>query len=203
MPRYFAGLALFGPVLLLGSALLAAPASARSNAAERAETRQLNREAAENARAHNSPAYTVKNAAANMPDNTPPAAAPTATVKVAATEPPAEPLTAGSTQPLTSVANPPDKIATANVFDRSGTLIGAVQKVELGAGGMPTDLNVALLGTAERIVTLDAARVQYDPSENRIVTDQSRAEILALPDAKPNGMQGRYPGRWRMWAPVS
>jgi hypothetical protein len=184
MPRHFADLVLLS-TSVLGCVLLAAPASARSNAAERAETRQLNLDAAQNARAHNSPAYRVRNAAANVPDNTPPAAAPTAPVKVAAVEP-----AASSAQPLTAVANPPDKIATANVFDRSGTLIGAVQKVELGAGGMPTDLNVALLGTAERIVTLDAARVQYDPSENRIVTDQSRAEILALPDAKPHGMQG-------------
>jgi hypothetical protein len=185
MPRHCVRHALlFGSIF--SAVFLAAPASARSNAAERAETRQLNIAAAQDARAHNSPAYAVKNAAANVPDATPPAAAPTAPVKVAAAAPPS----AGSIQPLTALANPPDKIATANVFDRAGALIGAVQKVEMGAGGMPTGLNVALLGTAERIVTLDAARVQYDPSENRIVTDQSRAEILALPDAKARGGQG-------------
>jgi hypothetical protein len=169
------------PLLFL--VIAAAPAAARGDAAERAETRQLNLQAARDARTAEtarSPDFTVKDAAAGAPADTPPAAAPTAPVQVAA---------ADAARPLTAIANPPSRIATANVFDRDGALIGAVQKVNLNPGGIATAVNIALMGKDERIVTLDAAAVRYDAAGNRIVTDRSRAEIMALPDAR-GGLRG-------------
>lgn len=166
----------------LGGVLLAVSAPAFASASsERAETRQLNLQAAEDARGPAPVAFAAKDAAINAPDNSPPAAAPTAMVKVAAAGQP------GSARDgiLSAIANPPTRIATANVFDRNGALIGAVQKVNLGANGMPTDLNIALTGKDERFVTLDAGAVRYEPADNKIVASQTRDEILAMPSAQP------------------
>jgi hypothetical protein len=81
--------------------------------------------------------------------------------------------------PLNQVDNPPDRVATARVTDADGTVIGAVQKVEL-RDGKPTRLDVALLGS-ENTVTLDAATVRYDAGTNVVDAGQSAGELLARP----------------------
>ena len=81
--------------------------------------------------------------------------------------------------PLNSVANPPDRVANARVTDADGTVIGAVQKVEL-RNGRPTRLDVALLGS-ENTVSLDAATVRYDASTNIVDAGQSARQLMARP----------------------
>lgn len=69
---------------------------------------------------------------------------------------------------LSTITNPPSKIATANVLDSSGKTVGAVRRVEVSAEGKPTRVSVAMTGAKERIVVLDAASVNYDAHKNEI-----------------------------------
>jgi len=78
---------------------------------------------------------------------------------------------------LSSIPHPDNKIATANVLDASGQTIGAVQRVDVTPEGMPTKVAVALIGKQDRMVTLDADKVKYDPVKNEIQAQQSAAEI--------------------------
>jgi hypothetical protein len=81
--------------------------------------------------------------------------------------------------PLNQVDNPPDRVATARVTDADGTVIGAVQKVEL-RNGKPTHVDVALLGS-DNTVTLDAATVRYDSGTNVVDAGQSASQLMAHP----------------------
>jgi hypothetical protein len=172
-----------GAALLLLAAATPAVAghSTRASRAEIEATRQLNLQAAQQgqqqAQAPQPAKVAVTDAAANVPDNTPPAAAPTAPIQamqMAAAEPAATAL------PLSSITNPPSKIATANVLDSSGQPVGAVQKIEVSPSGAPTKVVVALAGTQEKIVVLDANAVSYDPAVNEITAKASGAQIKAL-----------------------
>jgi protein-disulfide isomerase len=88
---------------------------------------------------------------------------------------PASPLT------LSTMSNPPAKIASADVLDAQGRTIGAVQEVEVTPQGQPTAVAVAVLGKTDQILVLDAGKVQYDPATNRIVARQGRGQGLAGP----------------------
>jgi hypothetical protein len=94
---------------------------------------------------------------------------------------PASPLAtdAVSATVLSSIANPPSKISTANVMDAAGQTVGAVQKVETNADGMPVTLRVALTGKEGKSVDLDAGSVRYDPVKNEILAQQTEAQIRA------------------------
>jgi hypothetical protein len=152
---------------LMGTAVLllaAAPAWAdNSTAAERAATRELNQQQSQMA----APAFA--DASATLPDNSPPAAAPTARVESASIKDGAE--------TLSSLTNPPSKIASANVLDASGQTIGAVQRVEVTPQGQPTKVSVALLGKDEKMVVLDAGAVKYDASKNQITSQEAGDQI--------------------------
>lgn len=69
---------------------------------------------------------------------------------------------------LSLIADPPARIATANVLDNTGKTIGAVQKIEVSPDGKPTKVSVALIGGKERTVVLDASTVSYDALRNEI-----------------------------------
>ena len=94
---------------------------------------------------------------------------------------PASPLAtaAVSATVLSSVSNPPSKISTASVMDATGQTVGAVQKVETNADGMPIRLRVALTGKEGKSVDLDAASVRYDPVKNEIRAQQTAEQIRA------------------------
>jgi len=125
---------------------LASPALAgESTPAEKEATRQLNIQAAKDA------------APAPMAVNTPSSAPLTAM--------PSDSAVSGT---LSTITNPPPKIATANVLDSSGKTVGAVQRVEVSAEGRPTRVSIAMLGAKEQIVVLDAASVNYDAHKNEI-----------------------------------
>ncbi|HEY0266311.1 MAG TPA: hypothetical protein VGC16_06130 [Rhizomicrobium sp.] len=161
-----------GAALLL---LAAGPALAGSStAAEREATRQLNLQQAQQAQSAN-PRQTFADAAAGLPDNSPPAAAPTG--KVAMNRMDAAQASAAGL--LSALTNPPAKIASANVLDSSGRTIGAVQRVDVTPQGQPTKVSVALIGADEKFVVLDADAVTYDSSKNEILAQQSADQIKA------------------------
>jgi hypothetical protein len=135
-------IAMTGTVLLV----LTAPALAgESTPAEKAATRQLNLQAAEDAKPAAPQPVTVDNAGA----------APMVTTAV----------TSGT---LSSIINPPSKMATATVLDASGKTVGVVRKVEVSPDGMPMRVSVAMIGATEQIVVLDASCVNYDAHKNQI-----------------------------------
>jgi hypothetical protein len=86
---------------------------------------------------------------------------------------------------LNSLSAPPDKIAYAGVVDDKGTLVGAVQRIELDANGKPSKVEFALLGT-ERIVALDSSKFGYDESNNVLTAGLDKSQIAQLPVA-PRG----------------
>ena len=134
--------------------MLASPGwGGESTPAEKEATRQLNLQAAQDAKP--SPPQQM---AANP-----------------GTAAPSEIVASGT---LSTIANPPAKIATANVLDASGKTVGAVRKVEVSPEGKPTRVSVAMLGAKEQIVVLDAASVNYDAHKN---------EITALSGLPTNG----------------
>ena len=164
-------------ILLAGAALAlvaAFPAWAghSSRAQMRAEieiTRQLNLEAS-HASAPHSPVAPPR--AASTPEdalamNAPPSAAPTSRVETAAT--------------LSTISNPPRKIATANVLDSRGQIVGAVQRVEVTPQGHPTRVAVALLGEQEQLIVLDASTVSYDAATNQIMAQTTADQLKAMP----------------------
>ncbi len=159
-----------GTALLL---LAAGPAVAGSStASEREATRQLNLQQAQTAPAAQ-PQQQFADAAAGLPDNSPPAAAPTARIESASV--------GGGAATLSTITNPPARIASANVLDASGTTIGAVQRVEITPQGQPTKVAIALIGRDDGLVVLDAGAVKYDSSKNQILASQSADQIRSLP----------------------
>ena len=84
---------------------------------------------------------------------------------------------------LNSLSSPPDKIATARVVDDKGTIVGAVQKVELGAGGKPTQVEIALLGS-DRVVALDSRQLSYDEANNVVTAALDKSQLAQLPPAR-------------------
>ena len=85
---------------------------------------------------------------------------------------------------LNSLSNPPDQLATARVLDDNGTVIGAVQKVDID-GGKPSKVEIALLGT-QQIVALDADKFSYDKSNNILTASLDKTQIVQMP-AVPAG----------------
>ena len=173
-----------------GLLLLVTPAWAgHSTQAEREVTRQLNLEAARQAQNSNLQSGALQSsngvsapqfadATVDQPANSPPAAAPTTAIATAPMESPtmANPEGAAPVM-LSTIVHPPSKIATANVLDSQGQTIGAVQRVEVASDGTPTKLAVALTGTDEKSVMLDANAVKYDAARNEILAQQSGAQI--------------------------
>jgi hypothetical protein len=129
-------------IALSGAAalMLASPAGAgESTPAEKEATRKLNMEAAQNAKPAPMAAATPAQDVAAMPSGT-----------------------------LSSITNPPPKIATANVLDANGKTVGAVRRVEVTPEGKPTRVSVAMIGAKEHVVVLDASSVKYDAHKNEI-----------------------------------
>jgi hypothetical protein len=177
-----------------GAAILAMTGSvlaSQSTAQERAETRQLNLEQAQQS---GTQALNAKDAASSLPANAPPAAAPTMPVEASdissdtiapVTVTPRVSISASGPEPalapmaLNSFTNPPDKVATARVVDSKGITIGAVQKVDID-GGKPSRVEVALLGS-NQIISLDARSVSYDETNNVLMAAGDGQAVAAAP----------------------
>ena len=168
-------------ILMSSAALLlivTAPAFAgpvftgKSTRAEIEATRQLNLQASQ-AAAPSQPAQAAPTSEV-VAMNAPPSAAPTTKVETASMD--------GAASTLSSISNPPTKIATASVLDSSGKIVGAVQKVEVTPQGQPTKVAVALIGKDEQMIVLDASAVRYDPAKNQIMAQATADQMRAMPD---------------------
>ena len=78
---------------------------------------------------------------------------------------------------LSAVNNPDTRIANANVRDTNGQIVGAVQRVNLDAQGMPATVSVAMLGGGDKLVLLNAGKVKYDADRNEVIADSSRKQL--------------------------
>jgi hypothetical protein len=86
---------------------------------------------------------------------------------------------------LNSLPNPSTTLATANVADAKGTMVGAVQKIILDSGGKPQTVEVALLGS-NAVVAIAASQFNYDQSHNVLTAQLDARQIAAAPPA-PQG----------------
>jgi glucose/arabinose dehydrogenase len=150
MPRFL--LTICGAALLAASFAHTAGAVSRKAAfAEIEATRRLNMEQA----ALNRRALPPEPTLAQLP----PRAAPIAKVETRAQ---------GAMVPVSALTNPPRDIAIATVRDAGGTVVGAVQRVELASSGAPSRLEVAMLSDQDHLVSLDASRLRYDAQTNEV-----------------------------------
>ena len=85
---------------------------------------------------------------------------------------------------LNSLPNPSMTLASANVADAKGMLVGGVQKVVLDTSGKPETLEVALLGS-HAMVVIAASRFNYDQGHNVLMAQMDAHEIAAAPIAPP------------------
>ena len=81
---------------------------------------------------------------------------------------------------LNSLPNPPATLATASVADAKGTVVGAVEKVVMDAGGKPVTVDITLLGS-NTVVALDASKFNYDQGHNILTAQLDAVQIAALP----------------------
>jgi hypothetical protein len=86
---------------------------------------------------------------------------------------------------LNSLPNPSATLATANVTDAKGTVVGAVQKVIMDVSGRPQTVDVALLGS-NAVVAIDASQFNYDQGHNVLTAQLDARQIAAQPPA-PQG----------------
>jgi hypothetical protein len=150
MPRSL--LVISGAVLLAAGFAHAAGAMSRKAAlAEIETTRRLNMEQA----ALNKRALPPQPKLAQLP----PRAAPTTKVETHARD---------AMVPVSALVDPPRDIAIATVRDAGGTVVGAVQRVELAGSGAPSRLEVAMLSDQDHLVSLDASRLRYDAQTNEV-----------------------------------
>lgn len=177
----FKSLAL-GGAAIVGLALAGLPASAYTHhpatPAENAQTDQLNAQALQQAQSGDSAA-----ASSTTASNTNSGATMEANSGAQMTS--ASNMPAG-TVALSAIANPPQTLANASVETAQGQAVGAVQKVVTGSDGKTQALDVSLLGSSSKIVSIDAAQLSYDQTRNVVVAQLSAEQIQALP-AAPQG----------------
>ena len=92
----------------------------------------------------------------------------------------AVPALAATGPVLSSISHPPLEIATANVLDANGQIVGAVQRVEVTPDGRPTEVAVALMSDQDKLLVLNAGKVRYDADKNQIIAEASSAQLQAM-----------------------
>jgi hypothetical protein len=86
---------------------------------------------------------------------------------------------------LSSLPNPSTALATANVADAKGMMVGSVEKVVMDASGKPVTVDVSLLGT-NAVVAVGASKFNYDQGHNVLTAQLDAQQIAAQPPA-PQG----------------
>ena len=86
---------------------------------------------------------------------------------------------------LNSLPDPPATLATANVADAKGTVVGAVRKVVMDPSGKPVTVDVSLLGSGA-VVAVDASKFNYDQGHN-VLTAALDAQQIAQEPRVPQG----------------
>jgi hypothetical protein len=180
----FKSLAL-GGAAIVGLALAGLPASAYTHhpatPAENAQTDQLNAQALQQAQTGDGTAMSNATASNTTATNTSATMESNSTSQMtSATNMPA------GTVALSAIANPPQTLANASVETAQGQAVGAVQKVVTGSDGKTQALDVSLLGSSSKIVSIDAAQLSYDQTRNVVIAQLSADQIQALP-AAPQG----------------
>jgi hypothetical protein len=170
-----------GGAAIVGLALASVPAVAYthhpSTPAEQKQTDDLNAQAL--AQAQGQPAQTASTETTALPAQNAMASNSAGQMTNASGTP-------NGTVALTSLANSPQTLANASVETSSGQAVGAVQKVVTDGNGKAQTVDVALLGSQSKIVSIDAAQLGYDQSRNVVVAQLSVDQIQALP-ATPQG----------------
>jgi hypothetical protein len=92
---------------------------------------------------------------------------------------------------LSTIHNPAQAIATAEIKNREGQAVGSVSSVDVGPDGVARAVSVdvgGFLGMGTHRVAIRAASLRYLKSRDLLVTSLSRNEIEALkPEAPPHG----------------
>lgn len=83
---------------------------------------------------------------------------------------------------LNSLPDPPATLATAQVVDSKGTVVGAVQKVVMDSSGKPAMVDIALLGSGS-VVAMDASKFNYDQGHNVLTATLEAKDIAQQPRA--------------------
>ena len=65
----------------------------------------------------------------------------------------------------------PTRFAAAKVFQQDGVLLGNIQRLERGPGGIPSVLMIGVAGP--RIISVAATDASYDAVNNIVVTDMT------------------------------
>jgi len=153
---------------------------------ERAETRQLNDQQAQNpGSAPDAPADTQ--AASGTSDTAAGRAAATVGNEVDEAVGPDAPVTKAELSkavPLPRIKDPAKTLATAEIKNRKGEALGEVKSVDVNTDGTARDVKAdvgGFLGVGEREVSLDAHNLVYVKNRNLIVTDMTRPQIENLP----------------------
>jgi hypothetical protein len=95
---------------------------------------------------------------------------------------PAPTLSSSGMIALNSLPNPPATLATADVADAKGLVVGAVQKVVMDAAGKPVTVDVTLMGS-NTVVAVDASRFNYDQAHNVLTAELDAQQIAQQPSA--------------------
>jgi hypothetical protein len=106
-------------------------------------------------------------------------------VGLAAAAPPQSLPSSSGLIALNSLPNPSTTLATANVADAKGTMVGAVHKVILDTSGKPQTVDVALMGS-NAVVAIAASQFNYDQAHNVLSAQLDARQIAAEPPA-PQG----------------
>ena len=73
-------------------------------------------------------------------------------------------------------------MATANVADAKGMVVGAVQKVVMDAAGKPVTVDVSLMGS-NAVVAVEASKFNYDQAHNVLTAELDAQQIAQQPRA--------------------
>lgn len=166
-------------IILAGVAIAAFGATAATAAsyndstpAEKAQTRQLNRQALGNAQ--------------GVPAGQTPtiAGAPVAPVNSPAVQ--SSPDVVAQPDTLAAMTNPPARMANANVMSADGDTVGLVQKIQLDASGKPVRLDIALKENGKTI-SLDPHMTTYDAIDNVVIASSTHEEITKMSGTLPQG----------------
>jgi hypothetical protein len=85
---------------------------------------------------------------------------------------------------LSSIDDPQQALATAELKNRQGEPLGSVKLIDMDSNGHPRTIHAdvgGFLGIDEHVVSIPASNFVYLKSRNLLVTRMSKAEIQALP----------------------
>ena len=89
------------------------------------------------------------------------------------------PAPARATTPVNKVANPMTVLAKLPVQTAQGQMIGAVETVVTGSDGHA--LVISIKEKTNKLISIEAAKLGFDPTHRLIVANLTAADLKALP----------------------